>query len=42
MEQHMKERSNDSMVQQVMQRYGIANEQIRPIDAFEPLECITP
>jgi Ser/Thr protein kinase RdoA (MazF antagonist) len=35
MEQHIKNRYTDAILQEAMRRYGIAPEQIRPLDAFE-------
>jgi Ser/Thr protein kinase RdoA (MazF antagonist) len=35
MDQRIRDRYNDTILQQAMQRYGIANGQIRPLDAFE-------
>jgi len=35
MEQHIKDRFNDAILQQAMRLYGIANEQIHALDAFE-------
>ncbi len=35
MEQRIKDRYHDAILQQAMQRYGIAQERIRPLDAFE-------
>lgn len=35
MEQQIKDRYRDTILQEAMQRYGIASDQIRPLDAFE-------
>src|SRR5437764_15430851 len=35
MDQRIRDRYNDTILQQAMQRYGIANDHIRPLDAFE-------
>ena len=35
MEQQIRERYSDAILQDAMRRYGIANDQIRPLDAFE-------
>jgi len=35
MDQQIRARYSDTMLQQAMARYGIASEQIRPLDAFE-------
>ena len=35
MEQQIKDRYRDTILQEAMLRYGIANDQIRPLDAFE-------
>src|SRR5689334_8459083 len=35
MDQRIRDRYNDTILRQAMQRYGIANGQIRPLDAFE-------
>ena len=35
MEQQIKDRYRDTVLQEAMHRYGIASDQIRPLDAFE-------
>ena len=35
MEQQIRDRYRDTILQEAMHRYGIANDQIRPLDAFE-------
>ena len=35
MEQQIRDRYSDAILQQAMRRYGIASDQIRPLDAFE-------
>jgi len=35
MEQQIKDRYRDTILQEAMLRYGIANDQIRSLDAFE-------
>jgi amicoumacin kinase len=35
MDQQIKDRYNDTILQEAMRRYGIANDKIKPLDAFE-------
>jgi hypothetical protein len=39
MGRQIRDRYNDAILQEAMRRYGLANGQVRPLDAFESFSC---